>query len=137
MICRQKYATREERSKLVENLIHGHNNTREPHNFEEIKLVLALAWQRGRWDRSDAGRGGYGEVLASMVDARRYEVGDEVECSRLLVQDMKDRFEMLNPTADDLAMMRDIFDSEPDMDSARRRCSGLVLKAMGFIQNGL
>jgi hypothetical protein len=110
---------------------------RKPQNFEEVKLILALAWQRGRWDKSDGGKGGYGEVLSAMADARRYESGDEEDCSRVLVQDMQDRFPLLDPLLEDRVMMQSIFDLEPDIDAARRRCSGLVLKAMGFIENGL
>lgn len=139
-ICRQKYASKEERFNLVESLIDSpkcQQNERFPKNFEEVKLVLALSWQRGRWDGSDGGRGGYGEVLASMADAHRYDYGDEDECSRRLVQDMLDRFELLKPDGEDLNLMRAIYDPEPDIDAIRRRCSGLVLKSMGFIDDGL
>jgi hypothetical protein len=139
-ICRQKYTTRNERSKLVEKLVDAPNlqrNKRDPQNFEEIKLILALAWQRGQWDGTDGGRGGYGEVLANMVDAQRYEVGDEEQCSRFLVQDMQDRFQLLNPQTEDLVIMQNIFNLEPDVDAARRQSSGLVLKAMKFVENGL
>ena len=110
---------------------------RKPENFEEVKLVMALAWQRGRWDGSDGGRGGYGEVLAAMADATRYEDGPEDECSRLLVQDMLDRYQLLDPSEEDRKVMMSLFeDLEPDMDAARRRASSLVLKSMGFIENG-
>lgn len=140
-ICRKKYTTREPRSVLVKDLFDAPSlppHARGPQNFEEIKLVLALAWQRGRWDGSDGGKGGYGEVLAAMADASRYEIGDEDDCSRLLVQDMQDRYRFLNPNAEDLAAMEKLFDDcEPDTDAARRRCSALVLKSMGFIENGL
>jgi hypothetical protein len=139
-ICRRKYTTRKERSKLVGDLMQAPGmaaRDRKPQNFEEVKLILALAWQRGRWDKSDGGKGGYGEVLSAMADARRYESGDEEDCSRVLVQDMQDRFPLLDPLLEDRVMMQSIFDLEPDIDAARRRCSGLVLKAMGFIENGL
>ena len=139
-ICRRKYTTRKERSRLVEDLIGAPDlaaRDRQPHNFEEVKLILALAWQRGRWDGSDGGRGGYGEVLSAMADARRYENGDENDCSRVLTQDMADRFALLDPLLEDRVMMQNVFDLEPDIDAARRRCSGLVLKAIGFVENGL
>ncbi|KAL3917132.1 MAG: hypothetical protein SGARI_007790, partial [Bacillariaceae sp.] len=139
-ICRRKYTTRKERSKLVQELVNAPGVSsfdRKPPNFEEVKLILALAWQRGRWDGTDGGKGGYSEVLTNMADARRYEDGDEEDCSRVLVQDMMDRFALLDPLVEDRVMMQNIFDLEPDIDAARRRCSGLVLKAAGFIENGL
>jgi hypothetical protein len=139
-ICRRKYTTRKERSKLVDELVGAssrHARDRHPQNFEEVKLILALAWQRGRWDGSDGGPGGYGEVLAALAGARRYERGDEDECSINLIQDMQDRFRLLNPQDEDLEMMENFFALEPDIDAIRRCCSGLVLKAMGFIENGL
>lgn len=127
-ICRKKCERRQSRASLVTDLLE-----RKGPPFEEVKLVLALAWQRGRWDGSDGGPGGYGEVLNAMAQARRYEVGDE--CDRLLVQDMKERYHLLDPTdADKEAMLS--LDGE-DVDGARRQCSGLVLKSMGFIENGL
>jgi hypothetical protein len=139
-ICRRTCTTRQSRSSLVKDLFDAPSlppRDREPQNFEEIKLILALAWQRGRWDGSDGGRGGYGEVLAAMADASRYEIGDEDDCSRLFIQDMQDRYRFLDPEAEDLAMMEKLFDDfEPDTDAARRRCSSLVLKSMGFIENG-
>ena len=111
-------------------------NDREPTNFEEVKLVLALAWQNGRWDGSDGGRGGYEEVLEAMAQADRYEKGDEDECSRRFIKDMQARFPLLNPTDEELATMQQLDQLEPDVDAARRRCSALVLRAMGFVEKG-
>lgn len=137
LVCRQRYGTRINRSDLVDRLMKGSDRSND---VEEIKLVLALAWQRGRWDGSDGGLGGYGEVLVSMAEAQRYEEGDTLDCYRRLLEDMKTRFEMLDPTEDDLRAMNEINIDEKDIEyveSALRRCSGLVLKAMGFIENGL
>ena len=141
-ICRKQYATRQARADLVHQLQQTSksipHSKREPGNFEEVKLVLALAWQKGRWDGSDGGPGGYGEILQTMADAKRYEVGSEDECARCLVQDMQARFLSLNPNQEQLAAMDSLWDEvEPDADAAQRRCSGLVLEAMGFIENGL
>jgi len=132
MICRQMYLTRESRENLVAELLEPKKKT----SFEEVKLVLGLAWQNGRWDGSDGGPGGYGEVLTLMAEAQRYENGSEESCSQLLVQDMNDRFHLLNPTTEQLEIMKSIL-SDGDHDSARRRCAGLVLSAMEFIENGL
>jgi len=61
--------------------------------FDDVKLVLTLAWQSGRWDGIDGGRGGYGDVLSAMADARRYETEDTEESrSVTLAQDMRSRF---------------------------------------------
>jgi hypothetical protein len=138
-ICRRSYATRKARSELVGNLLKPADQlkSRVPENFEEVKLVLALAWQNGRWDGSDGGPGGYGEVLAAMADANRYEVGSDDDCSRRLVQDMQDRFALLEPSDEEMKGMESLWDvTEPDVDKARRTCCGLVLNAMGFIENG-
>ena len=42
------------------------DESRQP-PFEEVKLVLGLAWQNGRWDGSDGGRGGYGDILVAIL----------------------------------------------------------------------
>jgi len=140
-ICRENYRTIESRMELVQDLCTAPTidaKDRKPENFEEIKLTLALAWQRGRWDGSDGGRGGYGQVLAAMADASRYEDGSEAECSWRLVEDMQQRFSMLKPEKDrqdQMAKLQD--DIGSDYDAARRKCCGLVLEAMGFVENGL
>jgi len=111
---------------------------RVPHNFEEVKLILGLAWQNGRWDGSDGGVGGYGDVLNYMAAAQRYGVGCEEECAKRFVGDMNDRFELLaDNTSMELPKMRALLDDTSDMDAARRKASGLVLEAMGFVDKGL
>lgn len=134
LICRRQYSSSEARSQLVQTLIAA-DNTAEP-NFEEVKLVLALAWQRGRWDGSDGGSGGYGEVLANMAKAKRYEVGPE--CSKLLVQDMQQRFQLLDPSLKEVELMQSVVETvDSNVEFARRRCAGLVLNSMGFVDGGL
>lgn len=135
LVCRRRYATRKARADLVVKLQAGKP---EPTNFEEVKLVLALAWQRGRWDGSDGGQGGYSEVLQAMAEAERYEQGSEEECARRLVQDIQARFALLDPSEDQLAAMKSVLSSE-DAGAylAQRRCSGLLLEQMDFIENGI
>ena len=134
MISRRTYDTLQSRDALVKKLIEA--ISADP-PFEEVKLVLALAWQNGKWDGTDGGPGGYSEVLAAMAGATRYEIGTEQECSRRLIQDMKLRFPLLKPADDALRRMQCLWDDLPDslddFDAARRRCSGLVLEAMGWI----
>jgi hypothetical protein len=132
-ICRQNYSTKQSRETLVQNLISAEP---EPQIFEEVKLVLGLAFQSGRWDGSDGGRGGYGDVLSLMAAAERYELGSEEQCASNFIQDLEARFHLLKPAEDDQSLMDQLLD-DPNVDAARRRCSGLVLKAMGFIENGL
>ena len=142
-ICRRQYATRESRQTLVSQLLEPDADPamRLPQDFEEVKLVLALAWQRGRWDGSDGGEGGYGEVLRLMAEAKRYEDGSEEECSRRLVEDMQDRFPLLVDNVSlELREMRQLLDDDiggKDIDYARRKCCGLVLDAMDFVDRGL
>ena len=142
-ICRRKFASRAAREDLVKSLLDPNNEHQQPPSFEEVKLVLGLAVQRGRWDGSDGGPGGYGDVLAAMADARRYET-DGTEESRMVnfTKDMKLRYRLLNPTKEDMEAMESIDVSSKDLtvaelDVARRKCSGLVLKGMGFIDNGI
>ena len=139
--CRQIYDSRDARASLVRELCSAPTieaSHRKPEDFEEVKLVLALAWQRGRWDGSDGGRGGYGEVLAVMAKACRYESEDDNESSRRLVKDMVARFQLLRPEAEKVQEMATVIEIlDKDTDAARRKCSGLVLDAMGFVDSGL
>jgi hypothetical protein len=141
-ICRQTYSTKEERLNLINSLI-STDETATAIDFEEVKLVMALAWQNGRWDGSDGGVGGYGDVLSMMADAKRYEENVEEDGKTLLLRDMQERFYLLDPNNEDEIMMKKLLDvnnnsdnDDINIDTALRRCSGLVLKAMGFIQNG-
>ncbi len=109
------------------------NIATEPENLEEIKLILALAWQKGRWDGTDGGVGGYGQVLEALATANRYESSNN---QQLLFLDMQEKFHVLNPSDDLQKKMKALSELE-DVDLATRRCSALVLEAMGFIENGL
>ena len=142
LICRNLYKSRRARETLVNELVFGATtkaeSRREPKNFEEVKLVLALAWQRGRWDGTDGGRDGYGEILAVMADATRYESDNEDENCVRFVQDMVARFPSLSPSDDQTKAMDTCIELlGADNDVARRKCSGLVLQAMGFVERGL
>lgn len=142
-ICRRQYSRMEDRKELVQRLINAPSTNADEHqrlpaNFEEVKLVLALAWQKGRWDGSDGGEGGYRDILLAMADARRYEDGDDATNSLLLFKDMEERFHLLDPSPEDLKEMENsMIICETDTDAAVRCCSGLVLKSMGFIDNGI
>ena len=108
--------------------------------FEEVKLILALAWQNGRWDGSDGGVGGYGDVLQYLADAQRYEGSDDDEtCSKLLVSDMMSRLPLIQSSLSSLPTLEDLIQEcgEGNVDGLRRKCAGLVLREMGFIDKGL
>jgi hypothetical protein len=149
-ICRQKYSSLLERQELVDRLLAALGDHDDiPSDFEEVKLVLALSWQRGRWDGTDGGEGGYSEVLHQLVLADRYEYGSELEWSQRWIEDMQKRFHRLRPSSTQITSMQNIVESvqcynsndsksfdDSIVYSARRRCSGLVLQAMGFIENG-
>merc|ERR1719282_1135055 len=72
-ICRRRWSDPADRRKLVDSLLDPVEfKASRPESevpFEEIKLILGLAWQRGRWDGSDGGPGGYGTVLEIMAEA--------------------------------------------------------------------
>lgn len=131
-ICRRTYGTREARQELVTSLLSGEIAV----DFEEVKLTMALAWQNGRWDGSDGGPGGYGVVLQTMAQAKRYEEGSVEECARNLAQDMQAKFALLKPTKEQGTAMDRLNEDLQDPVAARNRCSGLVLQAMGFVENG-
>jgi hypothetical protein len=114
--------------------------------FEELKLILGLTIQRGRWDGTDGGAGGYGEVLTHMAQAKRYESDNDELNSQLFVQDMSSRFHLIagnqfvgdDTDENSLEMMKQIqIDCANDYDMMRRRCTGLVLQKMGFIELGM
>lgn len=134
-ICRELYATRSARQALVDNLLSANPN--EPSNAEEIKLILALEWQRGRWDGTDGGRGGYSEVLATMAEAKRYEVGTHDECLQCLVQDMADpkRFCLLGVSNAEIEEMKACMTANLP-EEGFRKSAGMVLRAMGYIERG-
>lgn len=157
MICRDKYKSESARVELVENLlkpsplddnkdarmslvVKDDISLRDP-AFEEVKLILGLAWQNGRWDGSDGGFGGYGEVLREMARADRYEGGIDAKvcanCNHYFVHDIYARFHLIASEEDVKEMQKIIQESEDDIDACRRKCAGMVLNAMGFIEKGL
>jgi hypothetical protein len=105
--------------------------------MEEIKLVLALAWQKGRWDGSDGGAGGYCDVLSRMAEAIRYEVGDPAACQLRLLADMQSKFSTLKPTDSEMDRMMSLSSSDEDVGRSLLVCSGLVLRLMGFVERGI
>ena len=164
LICRRKYSTEQSRQELIQSLLFdGEDNNKIANDdtddndnnttpsFEEVKLILGLTIQRGRWDGTDGGRnGGYGQVLEYMAQAERYESSNEELNSKLFVKDMSDRFHLIvgNMFNDDdendididdsMKMMKQIQnDYEHDYDIMRRKCTGLVLKKMGFVEFGM
>ena len=95
MNCREKFGTSSARHELVNSLVHADTDTQILPNFEDVKLVLALAWQRAR--KFDPDMESYGEVLDAMADLRYENVKDGMEGDKLLVQDMQKRYMWLEP----------------------------------------
>eukprot|EP00591_Stephanopyxis_turris_P009322 CAMPEP_0195515402 /NCGR_PEP_ID=MMETSP0794_2-20130614/6477_1 /TAXON_ID=515487 /ORGANISM="Stephanopyxis turris, Strain CCMP 815" /LENGTH=184 /DNA_ID=CAMNT_0040643809 /DNA_START=242 /DNA_END=796 /DNA_ORIENTATION=+ len=145
LICRTKYQTSDSRVDLLERLLNVDDTTdtaRIP--LEEIKLILGLAWQKGRWDKSDGGPGGYGDVLSLMAAADRYE--SDVAGRAAFVEDMAERFHLIADSEEDVDGIMDLYvdakmcaisKDEMGLDRIVGRCAGLVLKAMGFVDSGL
>ena len=147
-ICRRRWDNRNERQKLVQSLLDPvefkstYPDSEVP--FEEIKLILALAWQRGRWDGSDGGPGGYGEVLSLMAEARRYEDEDEVISALNFIEDISKRFETISRNAQELKRMKSIANDvrgkhaeKEEVFMDRREVAGMVLDAIDFVEKGL
>lgn len=137
MICREKYSQQKSRSDLIQQLwdpIKDADGRRQP-CFEEVKLILGLAWQNARWDGSDGGPGGYGDILAMMADAKRYETEDDIANAKLFSDDMLSRVHLISSDLEKLKGIRDLCGS--DYDLLRRKCSAHVLSEIGFIEKGL
>ena len=152
MICRKLYATKSDRQKLIKSLLNPveykstHPSDSSPEvSFEEVKLILGLAWQNGRWDGSDGGPEGYSHVLSTMAAAHRYENDDEVLSALNFIEDVSKRFHTISRNEDELNRMKCIaIDVREKHDASveevfmvRRICAGMVLDAMGFVENGL
>lgn len=166
LICRRKFSSVKARKELIQTLfqpkeisskdedngnrikVEDADVSRDP-PFEEVKLILGLTIQRGRWDGTDGGRnGGYGEVLYTMAQAERYESNDEETNAKLFVQDMSEKFHLIatNEFEEDVDngsslasaefMKKILNDHANDYDTMRRRCTALVLQKMGFVQLG-
>mmetsp|Transcript_27419 Transcript_27419/g.65930 ORF Transcript_27419/g.65930 Transcript_27419/m.65930 type:complete len:261 (-) Transcript_27419:59-841(-) len=147
-ICRRRWDTKSDRQGLVESLLSpAEFKATHPSSeisFEEVKLILGLAWQRGRWDGSDGGPGGYSQVLETLADARRYEEEDEVISAINFIEDVSGRFETISRTAEESKRMKAIANDvrgkhagKEELFMMRRKCAGMVLDAMYFAVNGL
>ena len=152
LLCRRKFSTKQKRQELIQQLLHPSDisssiiqeadSSRSP-PFEEVKLILGLTIQRARWDGTDGGSGGYSEVLGIMAKAQRYESNDDESNSKLFVKDMVDRFHLIagNEIGDE-AMDQDkikeiVNECANDYDMMRRKCAGLVLRKMAFVDLGM
>jgi hypothetical protein len=147
-ICRRRYDDIVDRKQLVDALLSpvefkaSHPNSEV--SFEEVKLILGLAWQRGRWDGSDGGPGGYSSVLENMANARRYENDDEVISALNFIEDVSEKFSCISKNVESLNRMKSIANDvrgkharKEEVFMDRRICAGLILEAMNFVQNGL
>ena len=141
-ICRQKYGHRKARQDWVDQLLESEDPFVE--NPEELKLVLGLCFQNGRWDGSDGGRQGYAQVLSTLAQAERYEVEPVDVAYQNLVQDLVDRYPLvldwLDPEDDERRVLLETMNGCLEIENkvvAFQRATGLVLLTMGFIQKGL
>jgi hypothetical protein len=144
-ICRRRWSDEADRKKLVDALLNPeayhsqHKSYEVP--FEEVKLILGLLWQRA--GRSHA----FNEVLGNMVDAKRYELADEVLSALNFVEDVRDAFpdvalkkshvDHMNAVAGEILHYHDHMVDRVEAFRIRRVCAGMVLKEMGFIENGI
>lgn len=129
MICRNKFNSPISRQQLVDDL----RCDTAKRDMEEVKLVLGLAWQKAQWDGRDGGRGGYGDVLSVMAQAKRYESDNVIQNAERFVEDMVGRFHLLEPSEKEKVSMNNL---SADPLVAQQQCSGLVLEAMGFVEHG-
>ncbi|EED95118.1 predicted protein [Thalassiosira pseudonana CCMP1335] len=147
MICRRRWSSRKDREALVSSLLNPQAAKVEV-PFEEVKLILGLVWQNGRWDGSDGGPNGYAEVLSTMAAARRYEVKDNEVLSALnFIEDVRDHYYTISRSKEDLDHMKSVAHEvtqyhhhmvgSEDVFRVRRVCAGMVLNAMNFVGKGI
>jgi len=149
-ICRRRWDDESDRRGLVESLLSpAEFKAMHPHfgevSFEEVKLILGLAWQSGRRDGRDGGPGvGYGAVLETMAGAHRYENEDEVISALNFIEDVSGRFSSICKNEEKLKRMKAIANDvrgkhaeKEEVFMDRRKCAGMVLDAMNFVENGL
>lgn len=93
--------------------------------WEDVKLALALLWQRASRERRDGGPGGWSDVMWNLVDAK-YEGG--LEQDRKFVVDMEARLPQALLVEEG---------PEDDVDAWRRRVATSALQALSFVELGL
>lgn len=110
--------------------------------FGEVKLILGLLWQR-------AGRSHpYTKVLENMANAKRYEVPDDEVLSALnFITDVRDAFpgvarsksdrDHMDSVAGEILQYHHHIADREEVFRIRRVCAGMVLDAMGFVENGI
>lgn len=134
MICRQKYASDESgRGALIDSLMEGDDDV----DLEEAKLILALVIQKANHLKPWGGQieVAYTQVLDHLVGAERYE--DNAE-KPLLLQDLQKLFMWLEPDVQDkIDMNLLLYEAKDDIELATRKCLGLTLQAMEFVEFGL
>uniref|UniRef100_A0A7R9WV91 Uncharacterized protein n=1 Tax=Craspedostauros australis TaxID=1486917 RepID=A0A7R9WV91_9STRA len=131
-ISRRNYGTPAKRQGLIDDLL----NTREPSDYEEVKLAMALFFQANR--RSSLAFQFYGEVLDLMAQAECYEGDDESMNAKLFVGDLQKRYGYIEDvTPEEKIEMNTLFyECEEDWDLARRKCAGLVLTKLEYVELG-
>lgn len=124
---------------LIADDVDALSNLLDGDSLDELKLILGLCWQRGRWDGTDGGRGGYGEVLYNMAECK-YETwfacDDGTASKRELLSDMSERFHLITKSEDETASIMELGDND-NIDGSVRKCAGLVLNSMEFVTSGL
>ena len=145
-ICRRRWTDKDDRKKLVNALLNpeGYHSNHRDHevSFEEVKLILGLLWQRAGRSHS------YNQVLDNMIDAKRYEIEDNEVLSALnFISDVRDAFpavamhkvdkDHMNAVAGEILVYHHHVVDREEVFRIRRICAGMVLEAMGFIENGI
>eukprot|EP00816_Leptocylindrus_hargravesii_P011345 CAMPEP_0196804202 /NCGR_PEP_ID=MMETSP1362-20130617/3752_1 /TAXON_ID=163516 /ORGANISM="Leptocylindrus danicus, Strain CCMP1856" /LENGTH=183 /DNA_ID=CAMNT_0042176325 /DNA_START=144 /DNA_END=695 /DNA_ORIENTATION=+ len=143
LICRNKWSNQETRQNLIDALVADNDDTfsalLDDDSLDELKLILGLCWQRGRWDGTDGGRGGYGEVLNYMAECKYetwFDCDDGTAAKRELLSDMSERFHLISKSEDETASIMELKDDD-DIDASVRKCAGHVLNKMEFVVSGL
>eukprot|EP00242_Pyramimonas_sp_CCMP2087_P009927 CAMPEP_0198201992 /NCGR_PEP_ID=MMETSP1445-20131203/5038_1 /TAXON_ID=36898 /ORGANISM="Pyramimonas sp., Strain CCMP2087" /LENGTH=171 /DNA_ID=CAMNT_0043872685 /DNA_START=318 /DNA_END=833 /DNA_ORIENTATION=- len=114
-------------------------------SWSEVKLVLALKWQRAAHARRDGGEAGYGYVMEQL---RRAKYEGSVEADKKFVSDMEERLAVIVADADrsklrefvepmDGGQWMDAVKRESPTGYHRRSVAAQVLVALKFVDDGL
>lgn len=151
-ICRHNYHTKQSRQALIDNMELLSVTDVIEIDWEEIKLIVGLMIQNLRRYESDRTVvDAFNEILNYLADAKRYESDgyddddDNVPLS-LFVNDMKERYQLLKPSHDEVIQMNEIqwkavdgtTDHQiPTNQRYQQNVVGLVLQQMKFVERGV
>jgi hypothetical protein len=129
---RAKLRTAEDRSAWLDAMV----EQEEQVDWEEVKLALALKWQKANRMRGDDAMTAYNQVM-ELLRLARYEGKEE---DKLFVKDLEARLRFLGDSANSLVLDfrgKQRPDARDSSDGRRRVIAAAVLEGFEFVESGL